>query len=194
MGLPMAHLIPVAKELDTAFLQGRPLGRAHFPVLCGLLTEVKAGETVLLDFGDAEMVTGSWINEALVPLFEWASQQRNDIFPVIVNFNEDWLDELSLVGELTHKCFLVSRGKRLPKTASLIGKLDVGQRETLHAASTVKEATGAKLERSGINKAVRATAWNNRLRDLYQKRLLKREKRGREQVYSPVVQEVSVDG
>lgn len=190
----MVHHVSVAEELGTPFLQGRPLGRAHFPQLCGLLTDVPTGETVLLDFGDAEMVTGSWINEALVPLFEWASHQRNDVFPVIVNFDDDWLDELSLVGELTHNCFLVSKGKHSPKSATLIGKLDVGQRETLKAASTVEDATGAKLERSGINKAVQATAWNNRLRDLYQKRLLKREKRGREQVYSPVVREVTVDG
>lgn len=190
----MALPISVVGKLGTPFLQGRPLGRAHFPVLCGLLTDVQPGETVLLDFREAEMVTGSWINEALVPLFEWASQKRNDIFPVIVNFNRDWLDELGLVGELTHNCFLVSEGTGSPKTAQLIGKLDTGQRETLYAASTLDEATGAKLERSGINEAVRATAWNNRLRDLYQKRLLKREKRGREQIYSPVVGEVTFDG
>lgn len=190
----MPHHFSVAKELKATFLQGRPLGRAHFPMLCGLLTDLRQGETILLDFIDAEMVTGSWINEALVPLFEWASQQRNDVFPIIVNFDKDWIDELSLVGELTHSCFLVSKGKRFPKKATLIGKLDVGQRETLTAASAGEEVTGAQLERSGVNEAVRATAWNNRLRDLYQKRLLKREKRGREQVYSPVVQEVNVDG
>ena len=190
----MVHHISVAEQLETTFLQGRPLGRAHFPRLCGLLTEVPNGETVLLDFGEAEMVTGSWINEALVPLFEWASHQRNDVFPVIVNFDKEWLDELNLVAEWTHNCFLVSQGKRLPKTATLVGKLDVGQRETLRAATTATATTGAKLERSGINEAVRATAWNNRLRDLYQKRLLKREKRGREQIYSPVVQEVTFDG
>lgn len=190
----MVYHVLVVSELQTPFLQGRPLGRAHFSRLCGLLKDVPPGETVLLDFGEADVVTGSWINEALVPLFEWASHQRNDVFPVIVNFDDDWLDELSLVGELTHSCFLVSNGKRPPKRASLIGKLDVGQRETLEAATTLDDVTGAKLERSGINKEVRATAWNNRLRDLYQKRLLKRVKRGREQVYSPVVPEVTVDG
>jgi len=41
---------------------------------------------------------------------------------------------------------------------------------------------------------VRATAWNNRLRDLFNKRLIRREKRGREQVYSKLAQEIVFDG
>jgi predicted transcriptional regulator len=44
------------------------------------------------------------------------------------------------------------------------------------------------------DEGVKATAWNNRLRDLYEKRLLTRKKTGREQVYSPVVEEVNSNG
>ena len=46
----------------------------------------------------------------------------------------------------------------------------------------------------GTQKPIKATAWNNRLRDLYDKRLIRRERRGREQVYSTVLKEIEFDG
>jgi hypothetical protein len=187
----MPSQIRIAEQLSTKELQGRPLGRKHFPRLCELMTDVPSGDVVLLDFAGAEIVTGSWINEALVPLLRWAADERNDIFPVLLNFDPTWLDELQLVAEWTHNCFLVSRGKSLPKSASLVGSLDVGQRATLVAVVHGAEVTGAALDgRDGI----KGTAWNNRLKDLYQKRLVRREKRGREQVYSPVIAEINLNG
>ena len=190
----MVQHFNIAKKLKKKFLQGRPLGRKHFPELCALLTQIPEGETILLDFNEIEIVTGSWINEALVPLLDWMTDQRNDLFLVIVNFNSKWHDELQMVAEWTHKCFLVAKGKKLPSSAKLIGRLDVGQRQTLEAVLQVSEATGAGLERHKPDTGVKATAWNNRLKDLNRKRLLRREKRGREQVYSPVISEVTIDG
>jgi hypothetical protein len=59
--------IRVAERLGTPTLQGRPLGRKHYPRLCELLADVPSGDTAVLDFAGVEIVTGSWINEALVP-------------------------------------------------------------------------------------------------------------------------------
>jgi hypothetical protein len=56
------------------------------------------------------------------------------------------------------------------------------------------EITGAELERQFPEETIKATAWNNRLKDLHNMRLLRREKRGREQVYSPVVAEIAFNG
>ncbi len=187
----MSAHIRVADRLGTATLQGRPLGRKHYPRLCELLADVPPGDVALLDFAGVEIVTGSWINEALVPLLRWAADERNDIFPVLLNFDPVWLDELQMVAEWTHNCFLVSRGKSLPKSASLVGSLDVGQKATLAAVVKGAAVTGAAL--SG-QEGVRGTAWNNRLKDLYQKRLVRRVKRGREQVYSPVIAEINFNG
>src|SRR5207248_1402595 len=78
--------------------------------------------------------------------------------------------------------------------AVLIGPLDPGQRATLDALLELHEATGAALERLRPDANIKATAWNNRLKDLHDKRLLRRERRGREQVYSPVVAEIVPDG
>ncbi len=187
----MASHIRVAEQLGATTLQGRPLGRKHYPRLCESLADVPPGDVALLDFAGVEIVTGSWINEALVPLLRWAADERNDIFPVLLNFDPAWLDELQMVAEWTHNCFLVGRGKSLPKSASLVGSLDVGQKATLAAVVGGAEVTGAELDgRDGV----KGTAWNNRLKDLYHKRLVRREKRGREQVYSPVVAEINLNG
>lgn len=190
----MVHRFDIAKELQEEFLQGRPLGRKHFPQLCSLTTAVASGSVVLLDFSSVKMVTGSWINEALVPLLNWMANQRNDLFPIILNFNDDWRDELQMVAEWTHTCFLVSEGDGLPRRAEIAGRLDTGQLETLSVVPSESGVTGAELERLHPNLGIKATAWNNRLKDLHNKRLLRRIKRGREQVYSPVVSEVAVDG
>lgn len=190
----MVHYFNVNKELNEAYLQGRPLGRKHFPELCSLVTQIPEGGVILLDFESVQMVTGSWINAALIPLLSWMTDQRNDLFPVILNFSDDWIDELQMVAEWTHSCFLVSKGKKLPKCAKLVGKLDSGQRETLNFVSDSTGVSGAELERLRPEAGVKATAWNNRLKDLYEKRLLRREKRGREQIYSPVVSEVTING
>lgn len=188
----MPTRIPVADHLGT-FLQGRPLGKRHFARLCGLLSESPAGETAYLDFSGVETVTGSWINEALVPLLRWAGDERTDLYPVLLNFAPSSLDELQMVAEWTHTCFLASRGKS-SGMATVVGRLDAAQRTTLSAVVEGSEVTGAGLERLHSEEGVKATAWNNRLKDLFQKRLIRRVKRGREQVYSPVVPEVRVSG
>lgn len=189
----MVKLIQIADELGT-FLQGRPVGRRHFARLCELLSEVPAGGIGLLDFAGVEVVSGSWINAALAPLQRWAADQQNNLFPVLLNCDSALLEELQLVADWTHSCFLVGNGQSLPKSAIVVGPLDIGQRATLDAVLRSAEVTGAGLERLRPKDGVKATAWNNRLKDLYEKRLIQREKRGREQFYSPVIAEVEVNG
>lgn len=183
------ELIKIGDRLGTTTLQGRPLGRKHYSKLCETLADVPPGAVALVDFAGIEIVTGSWINEALVPLLQWAADERNDVFPILLNFDPAWLDELRMVAEWTHTCFLVSQGKSHPKVATLVGDLDVAQRATLVAVVQGKEVTGA-----GLAGKVKPTAWNNRLKDLFRKRLVRREKRGREQVYFPVVAEIELNG
>jgi hypothetical protein len=187
-------MIVAMAEVFGRLLQGRLLGKKHYARLCDLLSHVPPGEVVLLDFAGVSLVTGSWVNATLVPFFRWAADERNDLFPVICNAQDNWLDDLTLVADWTHQCYLVAQGKDVPQKAVLIGSLDPGQQATLDALLELHEATGAALERLRPNANIKATAWNNRLKDLYDKRLLRRERRGREQVYSPVIAEVVPDG
>src|SRR5262245_15054659 len=111
-------------------LQGKLPGRKDYARLCELLYDAAPGSVVFLDFAGVELVSGSWINAALVPLLTWAADERNDLFPAICNAGEEILDELALVGRFTHTCFLVAKGPIPPRRATLVGPLDPGQRAT----------------------------------------------------------------
>lgn len=190
----MTKQIDLAKSLGSA-LQGRLLGRTHFGKVCGMLADTPRGEVIYLDFGGVELMTGSWANEVIVPLCTWAADPRNDLFPVLRNLKQSWKDELELLAGWNQQCYLWAKGREVdPKRSALIGPLDPAQRKTLEAVVQFKQVTGAELERTFPNEGVGATAWNNRLKDLYTKRLLTRVKRGREQVYSPLMDEIVIDG
>jgi hypothetical protein len=186
-------IVVIRQELGPR-LAGKLPGKKDYARLCELLSEAGSGTVVYLDFTGVEFVSGSWINAALVPLLAWAADERNDLFPAICNAKDEWLDELALVAKYTHTCFLVAQGPIPPRRAALVGLLDPGQRATLAALVELQAVTGAELERKRPEEEVKATAWNNRLKDLFEKRLLRRERRGREQVYSPVVKEIAVNG
>lgn len=185
-------------EMASAFgkqLQGELLGKKHYARIWEMLTDVVPGDMVLLNFKDVDVVTGSWISAMLVPFYRRAADPNIDLFPVLCNAHQDWLDDLSLVAKWTHQCFLVAdRIHTTPRRAVLIGTLDPGQRITLEAVIEIAEVTGAALERQRAKDHIGATAWNNRLKDLHEKRLLRRIKRGREQVYSPVVEVIKFNG
>jgi hypothetical protein len=186
-------IVRVRDEFGTR-LAGKLAGKRDYARLCGLLSQAAPGSVAYLDFAGVEFVTGSWVNAALVPLLAWAADERNDLFPTLCNVPNEWVDELALVARYTHTCFLVAGGAIPPRRATLVGSLDAGQRSTLEATVALRSVTGADLVRRWPREEVKATAWNNRLRDLFEKRLLRRERKGREQVYSPVVREIAVNG
>jgi hypothetical protein len=172
-------------------LLGRLAGKKHYAKVCEKLAAVVRGEIIILDFTGVSLVSGSWLNSMLVPLMQWMTNDANDLFPVIENVNNDWIDDLQLVAEWNHLNFLVGKSDRTPiRKAILIGSLDPAQTSTLKAVIECGEVTGAELERRRKSDSVKATAWNNRLRDLFQKRLIRRRKKGREQIYSSIVKEV----
>jgi hypothetical protein len=173
-------------------LQGRLIGRKHFGQICELLADAPTGGTVVLDFKGVEMMTGSWANEVIVPLYKWAADPNNDLFPILRNLKPRWDEELQLLADWNQQCYVWLNGTE--ETAVLIGSLDPGLRKTMEAVLSFKQITGAELERKFPDEGVGATAWNNRLKDLHTKRLLVRTKRGREQVYSPVMEGIQLHG
>lgn len=181
-------------ELLESRLRGRVPGKRHFARICAALAGVPSNQVVVLDFHGVDFVTASWVNGVMVPLFRWAAEDQNNLFPIIGGVKDAWLDDVQLVAKWNHQCYLVANGEAdLSVRAKLVGPLDPGQRTTLTAVLDFREVTGAELQRRMPDAGTKATAWNNRLKDLYKKRLLKRRKRGREQVYSPVVDQIELD-
>jgi hypothetical protein len=183
-------LIQMKKVVGTRLL-GRLKGKTDYAKICHELVAATPGEVVVLDFSGISLLAGSWANTMLVPLYRRAVEDQIDLFPVLTNINADCLDDLLLVAGWNHQCYLHAdqKGDEFAK-AVLIGSLDAVQTETLKIVLRYGEVTGAKLEQLESQEKTKATAWNNRLKDLYKKRLLRRRKQGREQFYSPVVKEI----
>jgi hypothetical protein len=183
----MDTVVQVRTEMGK-LLTGKIAGRRDFAKACALLINVEAGSIVVFDFTGVEYVSSSWLNWMLVPLIEYAAEEKNDFYLLVKNFPAVSLDDLQFVADQTHTPTLVMTGG---KKATVVGPLDSVQKETLKAVQALGSATGASLSREDD---VKPTTWNNRLRDLNIKRLLRREKVGREQIYSPIVSEVNFNG
>jgi len=176
-------------------LQGKTAGRKHYAKICDILAQVRLGTVVFLDFEDVESVNGSWLEMAIGQLFRWSAESQNDFFPVLSHFPERDLDELELVAEKNQQCFPVTANAAEPLCSIvLVGPLDHGLRITLQTLIELGKATGAELARHMPATGIQPTAWNNRLKELYDKRLLLREKQGRRQIYFPIAKEIGLHG
>ena len=178
-------------ELLGAELRGRTRGRKHYPILAEAFDALPAGRVVELDFENVQHVTASWIVGALFPLYQHAAEPRVDAFPVICAVDRELRDDFELVAEQTGQPY-VDWCPRTKSNARLIGSLDTAERETLAAVARAGTATGADLAKS--DGGVSATGWNNRLREVHRKRLLRRKTEGRRQIYSIVFPELRTDG
>jgi hypothetical protein len=174
-------------------LQSELKGRRDFVTLSDVLRQTEKGTLVSLDFSSVETATASWWTAAVLPLYRMSAHDQMDLYFLIANGLEaDWLDDLRLVGQFNNQSFLVT-GKK-PESASVIGSLDESLLRTLQLVQQMKIATGAKLSQQCPEEEIGPTAWNNRLRDLYEQRLLRRLRRGREQLYSPVLEVIYFNG
>ena len=176
-------------------LLGKTAGRRDYARICELLTQASEGDFVFLDFSGVEMVNGSWLNMAIAPLFQWAATSQHDLYPVIASFPDDWIDELELAAQVNAKCFpLVSDCESPIQSLRLVGSLDVTLQSTFRCLVELRSATGAKMAREATIAGVKPTTWNNRLRDLHDMRLVSRRREGRQQIYSPLAEEVLFNG
>lgn len=108
----------------------------------------RSGEIVFLDFKGVNTITGSWLNMAISPIFRWAAESQNDLFPVLTYFPSAALDELELVAEVNQQCYSVADVKAddLAKVL-LVGPLDEALKEAMLKLAELQEATGAEMAR-----------------------------------------------
>lgn len=180
--------VEIAELSGTDILRGRPLGRRHFAKLCDTLATAPKGQVVFLDFSGVKAVNGSWINSAVSELFRWTRHDDIDLYPVLHRVPERDIDELELVAAINKASYPCSNSLKLPlHQVELVGPLDNALARTLEIVAKAIEITGAELDqRDGIG----ATGWNNRLKDLFDLRLLNRRKVGRRQIYGPLAKEM----
>lgn len=182
------------KELskNTLHLAGATNGEQHLRrIVEGLDAE---DETVLLDFTGIESATSSYLKAVVFGFFDGA--QRNDgvkvksAFPVLVCLPEVVREEVSHLASLAVRQIvegLKVRGEEV-LVATLHGKLDGALETTLNALLVKGAATATDLHAAAGNEPA-ITAWNNRLADLYAKRLVRRRRVGKQWIYEPIARE-----
>lgn len=194
-------LQPLVDPLRT--LGGATLAQTHVEKLRRRLTEGAPalnadgpGEMVIIDFDGIDSVTSSYLKALLAPfvgeLYAGSSRELN-VFPVLRSLGPLPREELQSLMSLWRRVVVVEatdlRGEEL-FCARIHGELEKSLRETLAALVRKGSATAPELHAEVGAPATNVTAWNNKLNDLYARRLARRRRSGRAWVYEPIAREL----
>ena len=128
--------------------------------------EPAAPEQVFLDFAGVTVATASFLRETVLAYRDTVRRRRSNFYPVVANANQVVEDELKVLvssdADVLMLCLLDENDQ--PHQPRLLGKLDPKQRLTFELVQERKETDAAELMREHPEtKAVKQTAWNNRL-------------------------------
>lgn len=193
--------------LDVA--AGAITGKAHaekIAVRLGSDAEDDLGLRILFDFSGISLASASYIKATILWLtscgrmyagsiepsellsLENTQFQPLNVFPVVAGANQEIEIELNEVfGGRGLVCITAAEWTSAKiETAKVVGSLEATASKTLKAINGLTEFTAYDLQDRFPKEAVNATAWNNRLAELYRLRLLRRRREGKFWKYQPV--------
>jgi len=182
------RILDVKSVLGKDTLVGKSQAEQDLPQLERAVMEGPPGETIVWDWSRIRIVTASYLLKTCVQLFKRTLSGELDKFFVMSGMNDNSAAELKLVLEAESLVMLVAegaKGKRV-ESPSPWGKLDQSYAEAFAEAARQGMVSAGALHQSSKSKrgpGIGKTAWINRLSNLYQARLLRRKKIGREFVY-----------
>lgn len=167
----------------STMLAGRYLGQFDMQILRNMLQTCPAERIVVtLDFSDIVAMTPSYFKAALFPIWAEFGRER-ELFPIAKHFRGGVEEDLRVAMDwcgISMWEAIVS--KNMPTEYIPFGKLEGPLQETLSIVMELRNVTAGSLwER---HRKITTTAWNNRLADLYDLRMLTRRKEGRQLVYA----------
>ncbi len=183
------------KELSksTPHLAGATNGEQHLGRIAEWLDA--DDETVLFDFTGIETATSSYLKALLFAFFEETQRSGSGVnlkpaFPVLVRIPAIVSEEVSQLASFAGRQLV--EGVKVHEEEILVGRLH-GNLEpaldaTLKALIGKGSATATDLHADADGR-IAITAWNNRLADLYAKRLAKRRRVGKQWIYEPIARE-----
>lgn len=180
----MTKLIRIAEFAGPeGVLAGTLLGRAIFPRLEQIVRESERGSLLLLDMTGVTILTSSFFVASLWAVF-WTGQaaQRRDLYPIVFRAADDPKEEIRIALKAKRSPALFATGEEDSFQVEPYNLERVSQ-ETLEHVIKRGAATAADL--AGLDPHVGKTAWNNRLAQLHQQRILRKSKVGRQLKYSP---------
>ena len=171
-------------------LSGAISGRTLLSALIAA-TPSSAGPTpAFLDFTAIEIVTASFLREAVIGFRDYARRSLENVYPAVANLAPPVAEELEFFvrtrGDVLWSCELGSHDNVI--SARLIGELDRAQRSTFDAALELGAITAPELAARFADQQIGPTAWNNRLSALATKGLLVERKQGKTKSFSPLLE------
>lgn len=186
------------------------------PIVTDLqLVTTRSGSSldVVLDFSGVVSATASYLKRSLLWLHECARLAAEgklagpsddppiplDICIFVAGLEGDVRAELDdVLFQHNRTCLeVVAENAESVVSSRILGPLDPALMKTLDALLNVGQATATELhqaDNSPERQKVSVNAWNNRLNDLYCKRLVRRTKVGRHWVYEPATKEIQHNG
>jgi hypothetical protein len=180
----MMNIVPVDVRAvgQGQVLAGRLAGeaaRSFFEMEVGGATR---DAIVVLDFRGVRLTTSSYFLGAFEWLWTSRAARENDIFPVLANVNQETRDEIELALNARGFKALFARFDAGGLSEVTPFNLDREAAETYERVASLGEATATDIFR--IDPKIQPTGWSNRLALLYEQRLLRRRKNGRQLIYA----------
>lgn len=198
--------------LDVA--SGAITGKAHAEKIAAILADTfgdDPGTRVVFDFADIKLASASYIKATILWLTSCGRMHAGvidpgellslentqfgpfNVFPLVASANHEIEIELREVfGGRGLVCIMATEWTSdKVAIAKVVGSLEATASKTLKAINGLTEFTAYDLQDRFPNEAVNATAWNNRLAELYRLRLLRRRKEGKFWKYQPVADQLN---
>jgi hypothetical protein len=188
-------------------------GRQHAEKIIELIDERAPVDDLLVvfDFEGTELATASYLKASILWLAICgrmaagaleASELRTldsllvrplPVIPVAARPNEDVRTELEEIfdGRRIPLVVVDNYTERHLGAGVVIGNLEAVPARTMRLIADMEEFTAYDLHDKYPEEAVSATAWNNRLNELYRLRLLRRRKAGKYWKYQPIAKELT---
>lgn len=175
-------------------LHGATIGEAHAQQVCDqIANQQDAGDPIILDFTGVEGASASYLKRLIHPFFATSDDPQylhREIAPILINvesadLKEELEDYLAGKGRVL---ILADQNPNPPRFRQLLGHLDGAAADTFRELQEMKKSTAAELYERHREETTNQTAWNNRLAQLVDMRIARRNRVGRFWVYEPTVQ------
>tara|TARA_R110002049_G_scaffold284015_2_gene464541 strand:- start:1268 stop:1900 length:633 start_codon:yes stop_codon:yes gene_type:complete len=205
-------MIPLVINLqpNRKLLFGSSAAEADLAQLIKMIQGASRPETLVnFDFSEVEAVNGSYLRATLF----WAircgqADARNELpvtggepvpirpyplFPVVSGCNPEVATEISEFIVPRKVATLLVESGTLPAIgkARIVGHIDKSLGDTLSLLAAIRGGTAKDLANAS-SEAITVNAWSNRLLDLYQLRIVHRERSGKFWIYRPLAKEHDV--
>lgn len=187
--------ISIAKlEFSSPRLHGATIGEHHAALVRdAVAAQQQPADSVILDFAGIESATASYLKRLINPFFAAPGSPEGfatEVSPILIgvdspDLREEITDFLSGKGRVL---IVADRDTRPPKFQQLLGRLDGAAAETFQELRTMKRTTAAELYERHREETTNQTAWNNRLAQLVEMRIARRDRAGRFWMYEPTVE------